>query len=744
MKMTAWLAGTALIPAAAFAQAGGGTAQGSAAPVAQSAGQSAGQGAGQSAGTPAATTSPAQNAAPTTANDILVVAESGPSTSIDRKSYVVRPGPAAEIATAVDVFRDLPSVSVDASGRVELLGNANVRILIDGRPVPDALSVLRSLNAAQIARVEVITNPSSQFSAEGTAGIINVITRRSSRDGLGGSVAGGLDSRGGGIARAAPTWTQGKWTLSTSPTLFRQRGETEGSLSRARLAGPADGITNREERSTGEQRAQGFAQRTQIVHRPDAKRSFSAALATSAVDVRSEGTNRVTPRGASFAPFEQRSNTDGRFRAANLVVDYRAEGDKPGELFTASLSGSRFNYDNQAVFRETVAGGGASSLLTADTRNRDKQATAKVDYATPLSPTRRLSIGGSVDWRRRDLFDRSVGASLLGLPRNQLSDFGGDYVEGAGYATLQLTVAGFKLLPGLRVQARRYSLDDLDGDGPSRIDPFPSMFVERKLSDRLTGVLSYSRRISWPDIGDLSPQLRYQGPTAAVRGNPDLDPEITDAFEARLSYGGRIHSFDLTLYDRITHDTFDRQIVLDPNGIVVSTPINAGRRVDQGLEAAFRGRLFPSLRYSLTGNLTAVTRNVGTIGNRRRDAQYRGKLQLDWTQGKAADPGFDQVTLNLRYEGPLQQFQYRREDFVDGDLSWTHRFTPRLSLVSSVQSLFGGVVTRSETRTPFILDRRRDEGVGRTARFTLTYQLSANPQSQPQPQAPAIPSVPMP
>lgn len=119
-------------------------------------------------------------------DEVLVVAERGPNVAIDRKSFTVKQGPAAEIADGMDVMRDLPSVTVDAAGKIELLGNANVKILIDGRPVPDALSVLRAMNAAQILKVEVITNPSAQFPADGTAGIINVVTRRSSRDGLGG------------------------------------------------------------------------------------------------------------------------------------------------------------------------------------------------------------------------------------------------------------------------------------------------------------------------------------------------------------------------------------------------------------------------------------------------------------------------------------------------------------------------------------------------------------------------------
>lgn len=675
--------------------------------------------------------------------DILIVAETGDRQAIDRKSYAVRQGPAAEIATGVDVMRDLPSVSMDAAGKIELLGNANVKILFDGRPVPDALSILRSMSASQIVRIEVITNPSAQFPADGTAGIINVITRRSSKDGVAGTVTAGVDSQGGGILRAAPSWSKGRWSLSTSPTLFLQHSPSEFSLERQQLAGVPDGVSNRTESGGGTQHVKGFGSRTQLVFRPDKKRSFAAALSTSAVGVINNMHDDVGATDGLFAPYRQIGRADGTYHALNLALDYRVEGDKAGDLFTVGATGTRFVLDNATLYRETPLAGGTSQSLGIDNRLGDSVGSIKVDYARSLGTSKRLSVGASFDWRRRTLDDSAGGRGLLTPLINQRTAFAGDYTEGAAYATFQTMIGSWKLLPGLRVQTRDYSLDDLNGGGPQRTDLFPSLFVEHKLSKRLTSVVSYSRRIAWPDIDDLSPLLRLQTPTSALQGNPALRPETTDAFEARFSYGGKIHSFDMTLYDRITANTFDRRIALNADGVLVSSPINAGQRIDQGVEAAFRGRIVKSLRYSLTGNLTSVTRDIGTIGSRRSDAQYRAKLQLDYTQGKAADPGFDQVTANLRYEGPARQFEFYRSDFVDADVTWTHRFTTRLSMVVSGFSLFDGVRYNSETRTPFILERRHDEQGGRSVRLSLNFQLSRAPQPQPpQPVAPVIPSAP--
>ncbi len=708
---------------------------------------------GVSAQTPSASVTPAvpasaspsapitERAAPAESSEVLIVADRGPQQSIDRKSYTIRQGPAAEIATGMDVMQDLPSVSVSAAGQIELLGNANVKILIDGRPVPDALTVLRGLGASQIARVEVITNPSAQFPSDGTAGIINVITKRSARDGIGGTLAAGVDSRGAITGRIGPTWTKDKWTLSTNLGRFANYQPQQSTITRQQLAGVPDGISNRNEDNDFEWYHRGYFMRSQAVYRPAERRSLSAAFSASKYDGDQTVNNLITPGtgGAGFLPILQTGGSHQGSRAGNLAIDYRADGTKPNQNLTIAGSASTFRFVADNIFRERNSAG-AIADVNAGTRVTDKSTTLKVDYNTPLGADR-LSVGGQWDWRERSFFDFGFGGGLLTAPRNQATDFEGAYSEYAAYVTYQTSLGNWKVLPGLRIQYRDYTLDIPGGGGPSEAQFFPSLHVERKLSARFTGVLSYSRRIAWPDIELLTPAIRQLSPTFAITGDPNLQPETTDAFEGRVSYGGKVHSFDLTLYNRITHDTFDRRIE-QSNGLLVAKSINAGRKLDQGVELAFRGRVIPNLRYTLTGNLTAVTRDIQGVG-RQRDAQYRGKLQLDYTSGKAGDPGYDQVTLNLRYEGPVQNFQTRRASYVDGDVAWTHRYTPKLSSVMNLTGLFGGYKLKTDLRTPFLYERRVDETTGLTARFTLTYQLGNSPQPlPPQQAAPGGPPVP--
>src|SRR3954462_10659502 len=163
------------------------------------------------------TRAPAQREKPTGDEAIVVTAPPGDRTLIDRETYLVRDTPLAQTKPALEVIRNLPSVTVDAAGQLRLLGSRSVKILIDGRDTADANSILENLQASRIARIEVMTNPPAQYSAYGSAGIINIVLRKSFAEGLAGSAVASVGDLGYLTARGSPTWSRGKWSLAVSP-----------------------------------------------------------------------------------------------------------------------------------------------------------------------------------------------------------------------------------------------------------------------------------------------------------------------------------------------------------------------------------------------------------------------------------------------------------------------------------------------------------------------------------------------
>ncbi|HRE44221.1 MAG TPA: TonB-dependent receptor plug domain-containing protein [Terricaulis sp.] len=170
-------------------------------------------------------------------DEIVVLASPGDSVRIDRRTYTLRDDAAAQSTNMYDVLGRIPSVSVSPAGEVTLLGASNVVIQIDGQPVPGANleQVLRGLPGGSVERIEVITNPSAQYSAQASGGIINIITRNRFESGFNGSVQASLDSVGGYHLGVAPSWAGRRWSFSGQVGTFG--GENENKLTRAAAIG---------------------------------------------------------------------------------------------------------------------------------------------------------------------------------------------------------------------------------------------------------------------------------------------------------------------------------------------------------------------------------------------------------------------------------------------------------------------------------------------------------------------------
>src|SRR5262249_53961404 len=153
---------------------------------------------------------PAAGAAQNQSDEIVVRADRGDQVRIDRRIYSIHADPVAQSTNMFDVLGRIPSVSVAPDNSVSLLGAGNVSIQINNQPVPSQSleQVLRSLQGSDVERIEVITNPSAQYSAGASGGIINIITKQRRNDGFTGSASATGDSFGSYQANVSPTWVK--------------------------------------------------------------------------------------------------------------------------------------------------------------------------------------------------------------------------------------------------------------------------------------------------------------------------------------------------------------------------------------------------------------------------------------------------------------------------------------------------------------------------------------------------------
>jgi outer membrane receptor protein involved in Fe transport len=680
-------------------------------------------------------------AQPEEEEEIVVRAQSDQRTSIDRETFIVRDTAQARTSNALDILGRIPAVTVQPDNSVQLLGTTGVTVLVDGRPSPNP-NVLRDLQGSEIARIEVVSNPSAQFSASGTGGIINIITRRDAPGGLRGSITASVGRYGSYEVRVAPTWSSGNWTVTGNLGVTRNGTQSEAIRERTNL-NPASPVPDTFETRELEGRFRFANANTQISYRLSDKKTITLSGGLISAESRNDIDAELLITPGPATPINQLTTNEFSYNGNNVAFEYRAEGRRPAELLTASIQ--QFSFQPQTATLSNFNGRIFESSTDTEARIR----IFKLDYVRPLGTGWRLLVGGSLN----DTFDTSRSEQSGELPFGgtlppTISVVEGSVLEAAGYASLQFPLFGGTILAGLRAENREYELNDpVLGTSTSDFYLFPSASFERRLAAWLTANLSYSRRIAWPQVPQLSPVLRFQDSTSAFVGNPDLRPELTDAFELRLRGDVANQTISMTLFHRRTEDLFSTLSTLTPDGVLLTQPINVGERADTGVSLAVQGSPLRGWNYNINANL--IDRRIEQQGfgflDTVQSSTYSATAVIDYRDGTDGRRGADRVSLNATFSGPYDDGLVRRASFFRASASWSHAITDRLTSVVTVDDIFG---TEFETITfsNSVFSRTRNFSDGPRYKWALTYSFGRRGQGPqpPQPQAPAGPAIPFP
>lgn len=674
-------------------------------------------------------------------DDIIVVAEPGDQVRIDRRTYALRDDPAAQSTNMFDVLGRIPSVSVAPSGAVTLLGADNVTIQLNGQPVPDTNleQVLRSITGAEVERIEVITNPSAQYSAASSGGIINIITRQRVNAGFTGSVQAGVDSMGTSSGGVSTNWSRGPWSLSGGGGFWD--GEQTQDFEREReIFGSGD--TTEE---TGDQVVEfggRYLSRLTLGYRPNDRRRMSIALD----NVR--GGNdilRETETTLNGAPLSSQSNlNEVEFYNDQINLDFQQDGGRPRQQLRANSMFQWHGVDFEQTFGVTPVVGVSSQA--AATNSVDQMNTnTRLEYDTPLGEDQFLSVGLSFD--SSDQEHNNSRTTIFGpaIPADYVALLEGRQQTLAAYGTFQFETGDWTWQPGVRAENYRREVES-GGLETDDVDTryFPSIHIRRELTENINMDLSYTSRIQRPAFQQLDPNLRFVDANRAVVGNPLLEPTLTDAYEANFTYQNGSTTFGLTFYDRISDDVFSpfTEVI---GGVITTTTVNAGTTEQRGVQALLRGPINDNWRYS--ANINLMEREFDALSGglimRRSEFEYDGSVSLDYRDQDQNAIGADQVQFEVRFQGPRHTLQSDLNEFVFANITWRRKMTDRLYLSVMAQDIFGSQSNVSEITTDDYFERTEFESPGARVRLGLTYQFGSGPQRPPQDQQqPGGPPVP--
>ena len=683
---------------------------------------------------------------PQPGQDDIVVTAPAQQSSIDRQTYIVRDTPEARSTTTADILGRIPSVEVQADGNVRLIGAGQATILIDGRRVQDPQTQLRNMTGNQIERIEVLTNPGAQFPAQGTGGIVNIVTRRNTQNGLGGSATASVGSYGSYDLRVSPTYGSGNWTFTGNlgHGRFEQRADFERDRFLLQPGGPV--LLSSED---GEQVDEGryYYGNGSASYRPDDRRTITLSGTLAHTDFLGTRDSVLTAASIPGGSADVLSTNEANFNYRDLGLDYRGTTSRQGELLTASVKWARFSGDFDRLF-STDPVGGPENLFQQQQTMSDENWTLKADYVRPFRGANRLSLGAQLVTTSNRLAQNAAGTLPNGTPFAATSLVEGSWFEYAGYVTYQFALAGFTIMPGVRLEGREYDLGGTTGVPDLKTtNVFPSLHTERQLAAWLTGTASYSRRITYPPIQLLNPALNFQDATTAQAGNPLLEPQFTDSYEIRLRGAVARHNLELTAFRRTTEDIWSFRGEVNPDGVLVTRPFNFGSQALTGAELSARGPILTGLRYVLTANVSdqSLDQDAGGPLPSRHSATWSGTGQLEYKDGQDGRRGADRVNLTLRYFGPTDTGFTRVNAFALATFTWSHAITDRLSGVLTVANL--RLSEGRETVTTGLTSQSRDLFAPPSPqRVTLSLTWSFRPpgqgprvQQQPQQAGPPIP-----
>lgn len=545
------------------------------------------------------------------------------SVTSERRVFSVSSNIAASGASADELLAAVPSVGVNSDGEISLRGNSDVLVWVNGKVMgmnaDNRSRILRQLPAEAIESIEVMTNPSSKHSTEGTAGIINIKLKEDHRHGYFGSAEANVDTRGTANVNFNMNFNEGKFesfaglglkTQHVPGGVTSQRSYDDGTYLNS------DGDNKKHENSMFLRLGTDF--------RPDDKN----AIYLSAIGTLGHQWGRTTTTHLSNLPEQWMSNVTtmrekGDTRGANVMLGYKHLF-KPDHFIDMNVSYNIWQgpNDNNSHEEETWADGVAESIYRSQHQDvKISNWEAALDYSNQVLQWLRLEAGYKGNYNHENSPASYAGGqdenSLL--PLNHLynrfkydTDISALYVSFSGNHNKLTYSAGLRgEMWQIRTRSLGYGQTDADVT-PFKTNDFslfPSASVGYTFLDDSKLKLNYSRRIRRPFGPQLNTFENISDPSEVHLGNPLILPEYSNAVELSYIKNWSDHMLSVSGYLRASNDMISHVSFLAPmasnNNIntMYYGHANVGNMTNTGVEIISRNTLFKRLVLTTTVNL---------------------------------------------------------------------------------------------------------------------------------------------
>jgi len=624
--------------------------------------------------------------------------------------YDAASNPKAANGTAQDVLQSTPGVSVTAEGQIAVKGNANVTVLINGKPSAvmsgaDRAVALQTMNGSDIASVEVITNPSAAYDANGGA-IVNIVLRKNRKPGAHGQVRGAVSDQGLWNVAASGDATKGRLSVHGAAA-FRRDGTLKFRGSDAVWSNPANGASGENTQSS-----KVFVRRVVESASLGADYDLSPADSLSAAagynfrrsrpwfdehnESLSAGADTVWHR-VSYGPNQQSDD--------NASLTYTHQGDETtpekGTLKldirhsdTVALIDKSYSDIYLLPAQPDVIGHGLS-------KSARHLSEASLDWSRPSALG---DLGAGLDWQDEVNDLTNYQATILNGVETADAGVTNRYraatTLGAAYLTDQIRRGAWEWLLGARLESAATRITNVyitQGPDASWTALNPSLHVKYAFTAAASLTFSYRRSLQRPDPRDLNPFTTYLDAQNLQQGNPDLKPQVLSAYEVSLDDDHDSFSRSLGAFYRLSRDTVSDARSVIGDDVLLTTKRNGGAGRSAGLTASVDRSFGEVWHMSADGGVYAVslhTPDLDAMVEQNAMSAYVN-LSLDYRKGR------DDVSLDAHTQSggiwPLGRYG----PASSLNLSWKRRITGRLSLTLNARDILDGSksVSRMNTAT---------------------------------------------
>ena len=545
---------------------------------------------------------------------------------VDRKSFDVGQLISNAGQSASDVLDNVPSIEVDNDGNVSLRGNSSVEVWINGKASgltsDNRAQILQQLPAESIDRIEVIDNPSAKFSAEGSAGIINIVLKKDRKAGYYGSVQAGGDTRGGANTSFNVNYNS-RLIDSYLNIGYRHRANTGHMESQQ-----TSNAYNQTYDNDSKQRGNNFFTRAGVTLHATTKDDFSL----SGMLMHGGGNSH------SYTPYiytavandlnnyqldrlnRSRTGMDMRYGEFNYRHSFN---DKHFIDFTADLSSWKMNGDNWYQDSTVVVG---IDDVTYSYQYRPQyinnhRKELKLEYENQVTKNFKIEAGYNGNFSRENTPQESYmdNTSFDGTNASEDKLFFNRFIYKqdlhAFYTTLSYKFGALSLMGGLRGEYWRVNTEsytwEQEHDASLREQPFkkdyfqlfPSVFMSWQMTETQQLQLNYTRRLRRPWGGQLNSFRDTRDATTVSFGNPYLTPEFSNSFSLNYLKQWNDHSLLVSAYYRPTTDVIQRiSYKNQEDGLFYQTSMNVAKSVSTGLEMTVKNKLWRILDLTTSAN----------------------------------------------------------------------------------------------------------------------------------------------